>query len=170
MTRTLYPLGVRQRRTDEPRFRIGLRVADVQAAAAFYAGLNFEQVGVIPGPSGEPVMVILRRGEVQLMADALVGMPFPDSDRERQTQSGPRGLGVVLGLEVDDLASTYHYCVANGCTSPPRQLISPGGFGFSSSWIPSDTRGSPHSPTPTSRYRRLKLLKRPGKAGSADAS
>lgn len=105
----------------EPRFRIGLRVADVQAAAAFYAGLNFEQVGAIPGPSGEPVMVILRRGEVQLMADALVGMPFPDSDRERQTQSGPRGLGVVLGLEVDDLAGTYDYCVANGCTitSPP---------------------------------------------------
>jgi hypothetical protein len=29
-------------------------------------------------------MTILRRGEVNLIADALVGMPFPDSDRGRQ--------------------------------------------------------------------------------------
>jgi uncharacterized glyoxalase superfamily protein PhnB len=51
-----------------------------------------------------------------LIADALVGMPFPDSQRERQIQAGPRGLGVAIGLGVDDLESTYNYCRAAGCT------------------------------------------------------
>jgi hypothetical protein len=52
-------------------------------------------------------MTILEREGVMLIADALVGMPFADSDRERQIQAGPRGLGVAIGLGVDDLESTY---------------------------------------------------------------
>jgi uncharacterized glyoxalase superfamily protein PhnB len=49
------------------------------------------------------------------MVDALVGMPFPDSARERRVQEGPRGLGVVIGLTVDDLEATYDYCTQAGC-------------------------------------------------------
>ncbi|MFD8499966.1 VOC family protein [Amycolatopsis sp. NPDC059657] len=97
-------------------FRVGLRVGDVVAAARFYGGFGFGEVGSIPGPGGEPVMTILSRGEVQLIVDALVGMPFPDSERERRTQEGPRGLGVAIGLGVDDLATSYEYCQAAGCT------------------------------------------------------
>jgi uncharacterized glyoxalase superfamily protein PhnB len=97
-------------------FRVGLRVEDVVAAAELYRGFGFDDVGSIPGPDGMPVMTILQRAEVQLIVDALVGMPFPDTERERLTQAGPRGLGVAIGLGVDDLAASYEYCQASGCT------------------------------------------------------
>jgi uncharacterized glyoxalase superfamily protein PhnB len=103
------------------RFRVGLRVDDVVRAADFYGGLGFDEVGSVPGPDGRPVMTILEREGVQLIADALEGMPFPDSERERQTKRGPRGLGVAVGLGVDDLDGVYDYCVGAGCqiTSEP---------------------------------------------------
>ena len=44
-------------------FRLGLRVQDVPAAAAFYAGLGFEEVGSVSDPTGRSVMAILQRGE-----------------------------------------------------------------------------------------------------------
>jgi uncharacterized glyoxalase superfamily protein PhnB len=97
------------------RFRVGLRVEDVEAAARLYRGFGFEEVGTVPGPDGRPVMTILEREGVHLIVDALVGMPFPDSERERQTQAGPRGLGVAIGLGVDDLEAAYDYCVDAGC-------------------------------------------------------
>ena len=97
------------------RFRIGLRVDDVVGASRFYTGLGFEEVGSVPDDQG-PVMVMLARDGILLMADALVGMPFPDSERERQTQAGPRGLGVAIGLGVDDLEACYRYCTASGCS------------------------------------------------------
>ncbi|MEV4631605.1 VOC family protein [Micromonospora sp. NPDC049523] len=97
-------------------FRVGLRVADVEAAARFYRGFGFDEVGTVPDPTGRPVMTILQRGEVHLIVDALVGMPFPDSERERQTQVGPRGLGVAIGLGVEDLQASYEYCRTSGCT------------------------------------------------------
>jgi uncharacterized glyoxalase superfamily protein PhnB len=97
-------------------FKVGLRVADVQAATRFYGGLGFQEVGSVPNPDGEPVLAILRQGEVHLLVDALVGMPFPDSERERQIQQGPRGLGVTIGLEVEDLEAAYQYCTAAGCS------------------------------------------------------
>lgn len=96
-------------------FRVGLRVADVRAAARFYGGLGFEQAGEVPNPDGEPVLAILRRGSAELVVDALVGLPFPDTGRERRIQDGPRGLGVVLGLGVDDLDAAYAYCTQAGC-------------------------------------------------------
>ena len=96
-------------------FRVGLRVGDVPAAMRFYGGLGFEEVGVVPNPDGAPVLAILQWGQVHLIVDALIGLPFPDSERERQIQRGPRGLGVVIGLGVDDLDATYAYCTAAGC-------------------------------------------------------
>ena len=60
-------------------------------------------------------MTILEREGVMLIVDALRGMPFPDSDRERQIQAGPRGLGVAIGLGVDDLEPAYRYCRDAGC-------------------------------------------------------
>jgi hypothetical protein len=69
---------------DEPPVRIGLRVADVVAAAALYERFGFVPVGTVPDRDGQVVMAVLRRGPLQLLVDALVGMPFPDSVR------GPR--------------------------------------------------------------------------------
>ena len=98
------------------RFRVGLRVSDVTEAASFYRGLGFTEVGTVPGEDGRAVMTILQREGVLLLVDALVGMPFAATEREHQVQNGPRGLGVALGLSVDDLAATYAYCQAQGCT------------------------------------------------------
>lgn len=107
---------------DLGRFRVGLRVVDVVAGADFYRGLGFDDVGTVPGPDARPVMVMLQREGVMLIVDALEGMPFADSARERQVKEGPRELGVAIGLGVDDLDAVYDYCIAAGCTitSEPR--------------------------------------------------
>ncbi|GDY68473.1 VOC family protein [Streptomyces avermitilis] len=47
--------------------------------------------------------------------DALTGLPFPNDERERQTKTGPRGLGVVVGLEVADVDAVACYCRSAGC-------------------------------------------------------
>ncbi|CCH74741.1 Glyoxalase/bleomycin resistance protein [Nostocoides australiense Ben110] len=101
--------------SDEPDFKVGLRVDNVPEAADFYAGLGFERVAEIPGPDGRTVMAIMRRGCLQLLVDALVGMPFPDSTRERMTVAGPRGLGMVIGITVDDVDAAVDYVVGVGC-------------------------------------------------------
>lgn len=98
------------------RFRVGLRVSDVTQAARFYRGLGFSEVGTLPGDDGRALMAILQREGVMLLVDALVGMPFAPTEREYQVRTGPRGLGVALGLGVDDLSATHAYCRAQGCT------------------------------------------------------
>jgi uncharacterized glyoxalase superfamily protein PhnB len=113
--------------TDEAPYRVGLRVSDVAEAASFYVGLGFDSVGEIPGPDGRTVMAILRRGCLQLVVDALVGMPFADSRRERRTQAGPRGLGVVIGIEVDDVGATARYCGRAGCDVTAGPIEAPWG-------------------------------------------
>jgi uncharacterized glyoxalase superfamily protein PhnB len=101
--------------SDEPSVRVALRVSDVEAASALYQSFGFVPVGAVPGTDGGVVMAILRRGSLQLLVDALVGIPFPDSVRERRTKSGPRGLGVVIGLEVDDVDDAARRCESAGC-------------------------------------------------------
>ena len=98
-----------------PWFKVGLRVEDVNAAASFYGGLGSERVGAVPNERGDPVLVILHKGEVNLIVDALVGLPFPDTARERRIRRGPRGLGVAIGLVVDDLDAVLGYCTDAGC-------------------------------------------------------
>jgi uncharacterized glyoxalase superfamily protein PhnB len=72
-------------------------------------------------------MAIRKWGDILLIADALVGMPFPDSQREREIQHGPRGLGVVIGLMVDDLDATYAYCIVEGCEITCEPMNEAGG-------------------------------------------
>jgi hypothetical protein len=59
--------------------------------------------------------VRVEREGVQLIVDALVGMPFPDTERERRIKEGPRGRDVAIGLGVDDLQATFDYCKKAGC-------------------------------------------------------
>ena len=90
-----------------PEVKIGIRVPDVEQASSFYRGFGFDEVGVVPGPSGSPVLAVL-------ILDALHGLPFPDTDRERRIKEGPRGLGCVIGLEVADLQAIFDYCIERG--------------------------------------------------------
>jgi uncharacterized glyoxalase superfamily protein PhnB len=113
--------------TDEAPYRVGLRVRDVTEAAGFYAGLGFDHVGELPGPDGRVVMAILRRGGLQLVVDTLVGMPFADSHRERRTQAGPRGLGVVIGIKVDDVEAAVRYCDGARCEVTAGPVDAPWG-------------------------------------------
>lgn len=96
-------------------FRVGIRVPDVAEAMRFYRSLGFDEVGVVPGPDGRPVMAILSWGEVHLLLDALEGMPFAETERERRVREGPRGLGVAIGLTVDDLDASLDLCRRGGC-------------------------------------------------------
>jgi hypothetical protein len=91
------------------------------------SGVGFLPVGVVPGPGGVAVMAILRRGPLQLLVDALVGIPFPDSARERHTKTGPRGLGVVIGVEVDDVDQAARRCRALGCVIGTGPVDAPWG-------------------------------------------
>jgi len=108
-------LHYRRPMTVEPSVRLALRVADVSAAVALYRSFGFTPVGTVPGPAGDVVMAILRRGPLQLLVDALTGIPFADNARERRTKAGPRGLGVVIGIEVDDVDGAAEQCAAGGC-------------------------------------------------------
>jgi uncharacterized glyoxalase superfamily protein PhnB len=117
--RMLYPIGSvapTEVEVNTTRFRVGLRVDDVRAATLFYCGLGFGPLGSVPDPAGRRVMTILERDGVLLIVDALEGMPFPASERERLTKEGPRGLGVALGLGVNDLDAVFDFCSEAGCT------------------------------------------------------
>ena len=107
--------------------RVALRVDDVGAAAALNESFGFVPVGVVPGRDGRVVMAILRRGPLQLLVDALAGIPFADSVRECQTKVGPRGLGVVIGIEVDDVDEAAQRCQAAGCVLGAGPLDAPCG-------------------------------------------
>lgn len=95
---------------------------DVAAARRFYGGLGFEPTATIADDAGRLVLAILEGQGVTLIADALEGLPFPDAERERNIRRGPRGLGVVVGVIVEDLERCYEYFRQAGCefTSEPR--------------------------------------------------
>ncbi len=52
---------------------------------------------------------------------------FPTATRERMTKTGPRGLGVVIGVEVDDVNATAVYCRMTGCTVTTGPVDAPWG-------------------------------------------
>jgi hypothetical protein len=81
----------------------------------FYQGLGFALAATVPGPAGSPVLAVMVLDRFHLILDALVGLPFPDTDREKSIKNGPRGLGCVIGIEVPDLEATHQYCVRSGC-------------------------------------------------------
>jgi catechol 2,3-dioxygenase-like lactoylglutathione lyase family enzyme len=81
--------------TATPWFKVGLRVEDVEAAASLYAGLGFERVGAVPNERGDPVLVILRRGEVNLHRRRARRAPVPRhcAGAEHQARSARIGRG-----------------------------------------------------------------------------
>ena len=114
---------------------------DVSAATKLYESFGFALVGTVPGPGGDVAMSILRRGALQVLVDALVGIPSPDTERERQTKAGPRGLGVIVGLGVESVDEAAVVASEGGCliTSGPEdapwgeryvELVDPFGYAW----------------------------------------
>ena len=150
---------------DLGQFRIGLRVDDVIRAADFYQGLGFTDLGSIPGSDDVPVMVMLQRESAMLIVDTLVGMPFAPTPREAMIQAGPQGLGVAIGMGVDDLETAYQWCRGAGCeiTAEPRDR--PYGDRVFECIDPSDICGRALGRSPT--YRPMRLSHRFKTAGMA---
>ena len=148
-------------------FRVGLRVADVEEAARFYRGFGFGEVGTVPDAQGRPVMTILDRGVVHLIVDALVGMPFADSERERQTQAGPRGLGVAIGLGWMTLMRVTSTAERLDAPSPPSRWTRRGATACSNASIHLAMSGS--SPS-RSQMANLTTASRPCRKSGSEPS
>jgi hypothetical protein len=136
---------------DLGRFRVGLRVEDVTRAADFYRGLGFTDVGSVPGSDDVPVMVMLQREGVMLIADALVGMPFAPTPRESMIRAGPRGLALPSGLGLTILKPPTDGAARQAARSPPNRGMSRTAIGCSSASTHSDTSGRSRSRSPTCR-------------------
>lgn len=102
---------------------VGLRVANVRRAAGFYQQIGFKFVMAVPDENEEWLLCLLRYGSGSILLGALDHPQFPRTSRHQRLQSGPRGLGVRIDLNVPDLAATYAACVTAGCqvTAEPVQ-------------------------------------------------
>src|SRR5688572_25064958 len=95
---------------------IGLRVTDVQRALEFYQSIGFKPVMTAPNERGEPVFCAMSYGSSFLVFDGVeTDLPMPDTQRERATRQGPRGLGVKIGIETPDIEPIYQHFRATGC-------------------------------------------------------
>ena len=110
-----------------PGIRIGLRVPDVSAASEFYQGLGFGDVGSILAPTDSRCCG--SSCATASSSSSTPWVPFADSERERQTQRGPRGLGVAIGLQVDIHTRGHPRCTARrqAARSPPQPMDMPWG-------------------------------------------
>lgn len=95
---------------------LGLRVTDVQQALDFYQGIGFKTVITTPDERGVPVFCAMSYGLSFIVFDGIETLlPMPDTQRERAMRSGPRGLGVKIGLEVPAIEPIYQHFRATGC-------------------------------------------------------
>lgn len=96
---------------------VGLRVRDLGTSREFYQRLGFDQVHAVQGDDDSAAMCLLQwPGSGFLIGLAPLDHPhYPLTDHERRTRRGPRGLGVKLSLNVDDLDTAYHTCKQADC-------------------------------------------------------
>ena len=80
----------------------------------FTRGLGFEDVATVPGPDGFAVMVMLQRGAMSSLTPSK-GCRSPRANTKNASSYGPRGLGVAIGLGVDDLDAAYTWCQEHSC-------------------------------------------------------
>jgi len=70
---------------------------------------------MIPATDGSPLMTILERDGALLILDSLQGMPFAGRRAGTSDAGRTAGLGVAVGIGVDDLDASYEYCRTKGC-------------------------------------------------------
>jgi uncharacterized glyoxalase superfamily protein PhnB len=102
---------------------VGLRVFNVRRAAEFYQEIGFAFVMAVPDEHDEWLLCLLSYGSGSILLGALDHPQFPRTHRQQRIQSGPRGLGVRIDLNVPDLDAIYAACVTAGCkiTAEPAQ-------------------------------------------------
>jgi uncharacterized glyoxalase superfamily protein PhnB len=94
---------------------VGLRVADVRRAAAFYQRIGFAHVMAVPDENEEWLLCLLRFGNGSILLGALDHPRFPRTSRQRRGPTEVREPGARVELEVPDLPGTYAACAAACC-------------------------------------------------------
>jgi uncharacterized glyoxalase superfamily protein PhnB len=104
---------------------VGLRVANVREAAAFYQQIGFTYVMAVPDENDEWLLCLLRFGNGSILLGALDHPRFPRTSRHRRRPAEVREAGARVDLDVPDLVATYTACVAARCqiTAEPAQEV-----------------------------------------------
>jgi uncharacterized glyoxalase superfamily protein PhnB len=94
-------------RMEPASMSVALAVRDVAEASRFYQRFGFEQEHALPNESGGLAFSLLIRDGAQLLLGPLEETHYGGPERSELIQAGPRGLGVTLILQVDDLDDAY---------------------------------------------------------------
>ena len=90
-----------------PTLSVALAVDDVERASRFYQHLGFRETFTIPGPDGGLAVSILNTETSQLLLGPLDEPHYESEERAALIRTGPRGLGMTLLLQVQDLGAIY---------------------------------------------------------------
>jgi uncharacterized glyoxalase superfamily protein PhnB len=92
---------------ETPAVSVALAVEDVEEASRFYHDLGFREQFSLPDGSGGLALSILTREGSMLLLGPIEEVHYAGPERTKLIQAGPRGLGITLILQVDDLDETY---------------------------------------------------------------
>ncbi|HEV3433003.1 MAG TPA: VOC family protein [Nitrososphaera sp.] len=85
-----------------------LSVDDVKQAVEFYKQIGLHSIMEIKGPNGELVRAILQLGTGSLIHVMPAHALHEEGERGLMIERGPRGLGVILYVNVNDLDTFYN--------------------------------------------------------------
>lgn len=85
-----------------------LAVDDVEQAVAFYKHLGFRSITEIKGPNSEFVRAILQLGTGSLIHVMPAHALPEEGEHGVMIERGPRGLGVILYVDVKDIDTFYN--------------------------------------------------------------
>lgn len=97
-----------------------LAVPDVPTAAAFYARFGLQPAGGVPGPDGTLQRAMFRHGPTTIHVAPARALP-EEGAHGQAIERGPRGLGVILYLQVPDVDAAYQRALQAGArpVNPP---------------------------------------------------
>lgn len=82
-------------------------VDDVERAVAFYKHLGFHSITEIKGPNGEMIRAILQLNTGSLIHVMPAHALPEEGEHGVMIERGPRGLGIILYVNVNDLDTFY---------------------------------------------------------------
>ena len=82
-------------------------VDDVERAVAFYKHLGFHSIAEIKGPNGEIIRAILQLNTGSLIHVMPAHALLEEGEHGVMIERGPRGLGIILYVNVNDLDTFY---------------------------------------------------------------